>query len=182
MPQPEEMIPNTPEAREADREKRKRPGFEDTVWYRLAVGRRQNADPRWILPLLCRRGHITRNEIGVIRISADETFVEIPCALQSKFDAALVRTAESEDPDDTVHIAPSDPPRHQARDNRRRDGKPPRDYGSKGKRRDGFKGGGKGGKFHRKGGKPSDRAKPSGEVGAKPFKKKSKNKGKPKRD
>ena len=36
MPQPEEMIPNTPEAREADREKRKRPGFEDTVWYRLA--------------------------------------------------------------------------------------------------------------------------------------------------
>jgi ATP-dependent RNA helicase DeaD len=34
----------------------------------MNIGRRQNADPRWILPLLCRRGHITRNDIGAIRI------------------------------------------------------------------------------------------------------------------
>ncbi|MXO59898.1 DEAD/DEAH box helicase [Altererythrobacter salegens] len=177
LPQPEEMIPNTPEAREADREKRKRPGFEDTVWYHLSVGRRQNADPRWILPLLCRRGHITRNEIGAIRITADETFVEIPRTLQAKFDAALARTAESEDPDDTVHIVPTEAPRHQARDNRRADGKPPRNYGPKP--------GGKGGKFHRKGGKPNDWSRPAGEDGGKPFKGKpfkKKFKGEPKRD
>jgi ATP-dependent RNA helicase DeaD len=176
MPQPEELIPNTPEAREADKQQRQRPGFEDTVWYRLQVGRRQNADPRWILPLLCRRGHITRNEIGAIRISADETHVEIPRALQAKFDAALARTAASEDPDDTVRIEPSAPPRQQARENRRSDGPPPRDYGPKGKRKEG----GKGGKFHRKGGKTDDwMNKPSGQA-AKPFKKKFKPK--PKRD
>ena len=166
MPQPEDMIPNTPEAREADQKQRHRPGFEDTVWYKLQVGRRQNADPRWILPLLCRRGHVTRDEIGAIRISADETHVEIPRALQAKFDTALARTAESEDPDDTVRIEPSEAPRQQARENRRSDGGPPRNYGPKGQRKDG----GQGGKFHRKGGKPNDRPKPSGEGGAKPFK------------
>ncbi|MGV3553745.1 MAG: DEAD/DEAH box helicase [Croceibacterium sp.] len=175
MPQPEELIPNTPEAREADKQQRQRPGFEDTVWYRLQVGRRQNADPRWILPLLCRRGHITRNEIGAIRIAADETHVEIPRALQAKFDAALARTAASEDPDDAVRIEPSTPPRQQARENRRSEGPPPRDYGPKGKRKEG----GKGGKFHRKGGKTDDWMKPSG-AAAKPFKKKFKPK--PKRD
>ena len=37
-----------------------RPGFEDIVWFRMDIGRRQNADPRWILPLICRRGHVTR--------------------------------------------------------------------------------------------------------------------------
>jgi ATP-dependent RNA helicase DeaD len=175
MPQPEDMIPNTPEARGADRDKRKRPGFEDTVWYRLAVGRRQNADPRWILPLLCRRGHVTRDEIGAIRIAADETHVEIPRALQGKFDAALARTAQSEDPDDTVHIAPSDPPRHQARDNRREGsgtggrGAPGRNYAKPAPRR------------HRKG-QSNDGPPPrgGGSGGAKPFKKKFKPK--PKRD
>ena len=37
----------------------------------MDIGRSQNADPRWILPLLCRRGHITRNEVGAIRIGDD---------------------------------------------------------------------------------------------------------------
>ena len=43
----------------------------------MNVGRRHNADPRWLLPLLCRRGHITRTEIGAIRIAASETYFEV---------------------------------------------------------------------------------------------------------
>ena len=75
-----------------------------------------------------------------------------------------------------MRIEPSAPPRQQARENRRSDGPPPRDYGPKGKRKEG----GKGGKFHRKGGKTDDwMKKPSGQA-AKPFKKKFKPK--PKRD
>src|SRR3546814_6662447 len=62
MPQPEELIGNSPDARRAAQAERHRPGFEDTVWFRMDIGRRQNADPRWLLPLLCRRGHITKNE------------------------------------------------------------------------------------------------------------------------
>jgi ATP-dependent RNA helicase DeaD len=161
MPQPEELIPNTPEARAADKEQRQRPGFEDTVWFRLAIGRRQNADPRWILPLLCRRGHITRNEIGAIRIGADETFVEIPRALAAKFSAAVERTSASEDPEDTVVIEQSDNgPREQARENRKSSGP------------------GRGPKVtvkpHRKGGAPNNRPRPTGDGAAKPFKAKYK--------
>ena len=47
----------------------------------MNIGRRQNADPRWILPLICRRGHITKNEIGAIRIQANETGFQIPRAI-----------------------------------------------------------------------------------------------------
>ena len=61
-----------------------RPGFEDTIWFRMDIGRRHNADPRWLLPLLCRRGHITKNEIGAIRIAANETMFEVPRAVAGK--------------------------------------------------------------------------------------------------
>ncbi|WP_431470728.1 DEAD/DEAH box helicase [Sphingosinithalassobacter sp. LHW66-3] len=115
MPQPEEMIENTPEARRAAQQERHRPGFEDVVWFRADVGRRQNADPRWILPLLCRRGHITRNEVGAIRIAANETYFQVPRAIAGKFTAALARTAQSEGDEESVHIEPSEAPRDVAR-------------------------------------------------------------------
>ena len=97
MPQPEEMMEQTPEARRAAQQERHRPGFEDTVWFRMDIGRRQNADARWILPLICRRGHVTKNEIGAIRIAQNETMFQIPRPLAAKFAAAVSRTAEGDD-------------------------------------------------------------------------------------
>jgi ATP-dependent RNA helicase DeaD len=113
MPQAEDLIENTPEARQADRQDRHRAGFEDVVWFRMDIGRRQNADPRWILPLLCRRGHITRNEIGAIRIGPGETHFQVPRAVADKFAAALARTAGAEDGGD-VRIEPSPEAPHDA--------------------------------------------------------------------
>jgi ATP-dependent RNA helicase DeaD len=106
LPQAEELIANTPEAQQAERQARHREGFEEVVWFRMDVGRRQNADPRWILPLLCRRGHITRNEIGAIRIGPHETHFQVPRAIADKFAAALVRTVGAEDGGD-IAIEPS---------------------------------------------------------------------------
>ena len=104
-----------------------RPGFEDTVWFRVNIGRRHNADPRWLLPLLCRRGHVARQDVGAIRIGTDETQFQIPRAVAGRFAAALRRTA-GQDQDGEVAIEPvpgnSAPPpqqhrrapvRHQAR-------------------------------------------------------------------
>ncbi|WP_156840993.1 DEAD/DEAH box helicase [Novosphingobium aquimarinum] len=120
MPEPEDLIQNTPEARREAQKERHRPGFEDVVWFRMDVGRRQNADPRWILPLLCRRGHITRNEIGAIRIGQDETHFQVPRAIVGKFGEALQRTAGSETEEEAVQIVQStEPPRETARQNRR---------------------------------------------------------------
>ncbi|MCW3835248.1 DEAD/DEAH box helicase [Sphingomonas canadensis] len=115
MPQPEELIEATPEARRAAQQERHRPGFEDILWFRMDIGRRQNADPRWILPLLCRRGHITKNEIGAIRIGPNETAFQIPRAIAARFQAAVARTAEGED---DVRIEPSPGPIQDARPQR----------------------------------------------------------------
>ena len=115
MPQPEEMIPNTPEARQAAQKERHRPGFEDTVWFRMDVGRKQNADPRWLLPLICRRGHITRTEIGAIRIGGAETHFQVPRAIATKFADALSRTAQDASDEQPVLIEPSEGPREAAR-------------------------------------------------------------------
>ena len=120
MPQPEELIANSPDARDAAKQDRHRAGFEDVVWFRIGVGRRQNAEARWILPLLCRRGHITRNEIGAIKVGQTETHFQVPRAIADKFADALRRTASGEDEQDAIVIEPApDGPREVARSNRR---------------------------------------------------------------
>ena len=124
MPEPEDLIANTPEARRAAQAEKHRPGFEDTVWFKMDIGRRRNADPRWILPLLCRRGHITRNEVGAIRIGPDETFFQIPRTIADKFSDAVARTAGDGADGDDIHIeASAEAPRDAARANRK--GPPP---------------------------------------------------------
>ncbi len=171
MPAPEDLMPNTPEARRAAQQEKHRPGFEDTVWFRMDIGRKQNADPRWILPLLCRRGHVTRNEIGAIRIGPDETYFQIPRTLADKFHSATQRTAGTESDEEAIRFEVSqDGPRVVARANRkgRSDpGRRPRPPGVKaqpsrgpqGERKGDFKGKKKGkpkGKFGDKSGSPKN--------------------------
>ncbi len=117
LPQPEELL----DASEAPpRRDGPRPGFEDTVWFRMDIGRRQNADPRWILPLVCRRGHVSRGEIGAIRIAANETLFEIPSAIASRFMAAVKRTGQANDEGAEVAIEQIEgTPREQAREHRK---------------------------------------------------------------
>ncbi|MFS8037159.1 DEAD/DEAH box helicase [Xanthobacter sp. AM11] len=66
-----------------------------SAWFRLNVGRRNNADPKWLLPLICRRGNVTRKEIGVIRILDEETAFEVSLAAADRF-AKAVRKADGE--------------------------------------------------------------------------------------
>jgi ATP-dependent RNA helicase DeaD len=61
------------------------------VWFRISLGREKKADPRWILPLLCRRGGVTRDEIGKIQILAHETRFEIARSAAARFGAAARR-------------------------------------------------------------------------------------------
>jgi ATP-dependent RNA helicase DeaD len=67
---------------------------ESGVWFRLAIGRTKNADPKWLLPMLCRRGDITRQEIGAIRIFPNETKVEVAAAAAQRFAAAVIGDGE----------------------------------------------------------------------------------------
>ncbi|TGV29279.1 ATP-dependent RNA helicase, partial [bacterium M00.F.Ca.ET.168.01.1.1] len=55
----------------------RRDDFGYSVWFSLSVGRRQNAEPRWLIPMLCRTGGISKREIGAIKMQPEETFVQI---------------------------------------------------------------------------------------------------------
>ncbi|WP_421990563.1 DEAD/DEAH box helicase [Qipengyuania sp.] len=123
LPTPEELLANTPEAREKAKAERHRPGFEDVVWFKMDIGRRHNAEPRWLLPLICRRGHITRNEIGAIRIGQHESWFQVPRAVAAKFADTVQRTASPEDEQDAIAILEApDGPRVEARQNRKHGG------------------------------------------------------------
>ena len=59
------------------------------VQFRMAVGRNNRADPKWILPLLCRLGGITKQDIGAIRIFPTDTRVEISRDVAEIFQANI---------------------------------------------------------------------------------------------
>jgi ATP-dependent RNA helicase DeaD len=107
MPQAEDLLDSAaPGANQSDRTQGHRPGFDDTVWFRMDIGRRQNADPRWLLPLICRRGHITKAEIGAIRINPNDTLFEVPRAVADRVLASVQRTANPESDEGSLQIVP----------------------------------------------------------------------------
>jgi ATP-dependent RNA helicase DeaD len=64
---------------------------DDVVWFRIGIGRERNADPKWLLPLLCRRGGVTRAEIGKILISPRETRFQVSAHASAAFEAQARR-------------------------------------------------------------------------------------------
>ncbi len=146
---------------------------EDVTWFRVTVGRRNNADPKWLIPLICRLGHVTKPDIGSIRIFDNETKFEISRTVEAKFLAAIAATA-----DEDIRIEPSSPPGARAEGGERPAFKKPF------KKRDGEAGGEerpkkpfrKGPPPHKADGKPAGKpagkpfGKPAGKGGGKPFK------------
>jgi ATP-dependent RNA helicase DeaD len=120
LPEPEEITLQKPPP-EAPRPKRPSPrpvdfGQADNaemVWFRSPVGRKNNADPKWLIPIICRIGGITKQEIGAIRIFDRETKFEIAGYAAERFAAAA---APNSDLAVTRTTAPSvhKPPREKA--------------------------------------------------------------------
>ena len=110
LPEPEELIDVRAPGAAPNKADAHRPGFDDILWFKMDIGRAHNADPRWLLPLLCRRGHITRNEVGAIRIAQNETRFQIPRALAPRFADAVRRTAGAEGEGEVTIIEAEGPP------------------------------------------------------------------------
>jgi ATP-dependent RNA helicase DeaD len=51
--------------------------FGPSRWFALSLGRREGAEPRWVLPMLCRTLNLGRSDVGAIRVQEEETFVEV---------------------------------------------------------------------------------------------------------
>lgn len=63
--------------------------FGPSKWFSVNQGRNQGAEVRRLLPTLCNAGHITKDDIGAIRIQNDETFIEISQKAVTGFTQAL---------------------------------------------------------------------------------------------
>jgi ATP-dependent RNA helicase DeaD len=69
---------------------------EGSVWFRAAIGRKKNAEARWLLPMICRRGGIEKSDIGAIRIFEANTEFEVSAAAAESF-AAMIKRPDKED-------------------------------------------------------------------------------------
>ncbi|MEY9886147.1 DEAD/DEAH box helicase [Bradyrhizobium sp. USDA 329] len=75
---------------------------EGSVWFRAAIGRRKNAEARWLLPMICRRGGIDKHDIGAIKIMDTTTEFEISERVAESFAAKIKRP----DKEDSIRIEP----------------------------------------------------------------------------
>ncbi|HXV28957.1 MAG TPA: DEAD/DEAH box helicase, partial [Sinorhizobium sp.] len=66
-----------------------RADFTDGRWFSLSVGRKQNAEPRWLIPMLCRHGGLAKRQIGAIRLQPQETYVELSAEGAERFLEAI---------------------------------------------------------------------------------------------
>jgi ATP-dependent RNA helicase DeaD len=76
---------------------------DDFVWFSINIGRTKNADPKWLVPLLCRRGKVGKAAIGKIQILTRETRVQIAADVADQFAEAA---REPDAKDRNIHIEP----------------------------------------------------------------------------
>ena len=174
--------PKSREARDATRERRTndfepqpsraREDFDQSVWFSLSVGRKQNAEPRWLIPMLCRAGNIGKRDIGTIKMMPAETYVEIHASAADGFTAALGPKMLIEDKLRVKKLdARPDMSRSAPREGGNRDERPQGDFKKPDWKKKGDRGNAGGGKPYK--GKSFD-GKPGGGKGGKPDWKKKK--------
>jgi ATP-dependent RNA helicase DeaD len=61
----------------------------------------ENADPKWLVPLLCRRGGISKKDIGKIQILQRNTRVEIAPDVSAQF---AIEAGKPDPKDRNIHI------------------------------------------------------------------------------
>ena len=74
-----------------------RAAFGPSVWYSVSKGRNDGAEPRTLLPMLCRLGDLTKDDIGAIRVQDSHAFVEILESASTRFTNALGPDMKGED-------------------------------------------------------------------------------------
>jgi ATP-dependent RNA helicase DeaD len=73
------------------------------VWFSLSLGRKHRADPKWLLPMICKAGGVTRRDVGSIKIDDTQTRFEIAADKAEAFAQQLARAGSGEK---GVSIAP----------------------------------------------------------------------------
>lgn len=61
------------------------------AWFTLSVGRKHRADPKWLIPVICKAGGVTKRDVGAIVIEDEVTRFEIASGAASDFAVAIER-------------------------------------------------------------------------------------------
>ena len=112
---------------EDERSPRTREAFAGGSWFKVNLGRKQRAEPRWLLPMICKAGGVTKSAIGSIRIFDTESIFEIAA---DKVDSFLRNVGTNGTGEKGVHINAVDGPgeRPQRPQGKRRPPGPPEKY------------------------------------------------------
>lgn len=111
------------------REPRK-PDMEGGVWFTLSLGRKQRADPKWLLPMICKAGGVSKRDVGSIRIDDTETRFEIAADKAAGFAERIGRPGGVER---GIVIAPAAEARAPTRPKSAKAGKPAKKPAHRGK-------------------------------------------------
>ncbi|MBX3567424.1 MAG: DEAD/DEAH box helicase [Rhizobiaceae bacterium] len=100
-PVPEDLLPlplDAVQARKSLRDRRaeadrgepevrepRRADMQGGVWFSLSLGRKQRADPKWLLPMICKAGGVSKRDVGSIRIEDTATLFEISAERAAEF-------------------------------------------------------------------------------------------------
>lgn len=91
-PAPEELLEAMPDPRLRDAPQGRsseprspRESFAGGAWFSISAGHKQNAEPRWLLPLICRVGHLTKRDIGAIKVFHGESHFEVAADAAERF-------------------------------------------------------------------------------------------------
>ncbi|HVF82686.1 MAG TPA: DEAD/DEAH box helicase [Sphingomicrobium sp.] len=106
LPAPEDLLDGQAEDRGSAGP---RVAFDGSSWFKINAGRRQGGDPRWLLPLICRIGHVGRGDIGAIRVAASESYFEVSARSSANFLKALRKNSPAM-AQDGILVEPSTSP------------------------------------------------------------------------
>jgi ATP-dependent RNA helicase DeaD len=104
-PVPEDLLPLPTEALETRTSGRDRrsadthasvreprgPDMQNGVWFTISLGRKHRADPKFLLPMICNAGGVTKRDVGAIRIDDTETRFEISADKAASYAEQLKR-------------------------------------------------------------------------------------------
>jgi ATP-dependent RNA helicase DeaD len=84
------------EPREGEVREPRAPNMVGGVWFSLSLGRKHRADPKWLLPMICKAGGVTKRDVGSIKIEDTTTRFEIAAEQAEAFAQQIARTGSGE--------------------------------------------------------------------------------------
>ena len=106
-PAPEDVSDAPVFDKPGDKDPRTRERFEGGTWFKVSLGRKHKAEPRWLLPMLCKAGGVTKTAIGSIRIFDTESIFEVAAPKADAFAKSVEKNGSGER---GVTISPVDGP------------------------------------------------------------------------